>query len=131
VVCLTESHEISERYPQYVTWLDQHRGDRALWFPIPDLHAPRQAVAEEFLHRLDGLLAAGSQIIMHCAAGIGRSGTMAAAVLIWGGTPADSALKIVAAARPMAGPEAGPQRDFLADIARSAGRTTGGPTLQI
>jgi protein-tyrosine phosphatase len=130
VVCLTESHEISDRYPQYVNWLHQHRGDRALWYPIPDLHAPQRASAEQFLDHLDQMLADGAQVIMHCAAGIGRSGTMAAAVLMWGGMPSDVAMELVAAARPMAGPEAGPQREFLADLSRSIDGAAGGPTLQ-
>ena len=40
IVCLNERHELEERYPDYVAWLVAHRGDRAVWFPIPDLHAP-------------------------------------------------------------------------------------------
>ena len=50
-------------------------------------------------------------------AGIGRAGTMAAAVLMTMDVPADDALAIVAEHRPMAGPEAGAQRDLIDALA--------------
>jgi protein-tyrosine phosphatase len=53
---------------------------------------------------------------MHCGAGIGRAGTIATALLLSMGVRLDDALVRVAAARPMAGPEAGAQADFLAAI---------------
>src|SRR5687768_2482553 len=41
VVCLTERHELADRYPHYVRWLDEHHSadaeGRALWFPVHDL----------------------------------------------------------------------------------------------
>src|SRR5262245_31464847 len=36
IVCLTEAHELTDRYPAYVTWLRQHRDGCAVWLPIPD-----------------------------------------------------------------------------------------------
>lgn len=122
VVCLTERHEIAERYEGYVEWLDRHCGDRAIWFPIPDLHAPALSEAIELVARLDAAIIDGAEVIMHCAAGIGRSGTMAAALLMWGGVSAAVALDVVATSRPMAGPEAGPQRELLTMFERSHGR---------
>ncbi len=122
VVCLTESHEVADRYPAYVEWLLQHRGARAIWHPIPDLHAPHLQSGIELLMQLDALVADGERLIMHCAAGIGRSGTMATALLMWGGMGVATARELVSASRPMAGPEAGPQREFLADLERNIGR---------
>jgi protein-tyrosine phosphatase len=116
LVCLTERHEIADRYDHYVRWLETHRGDRAIWFPIPDLHAPPLAGAVTLVSRLDALIATGSRVIMHCAAGIGRSGTLAAALLMWGGMSASAAIGAVAASRPMAGPEVGPQRELLTNL---------------
>jgi protein-tyrosine phosphatase len=116
MVCLTERHEIVDRYENYVTWLGQHSQSRAIWFPVPDLHAPPLAEAISLVSRLDALLSDGARVIMHCAAGIGRSGTMAAAVLMWGGMSAVEATAQVAASRPMAGPEVGPQRELLMDL---------------
>lgn len=51
--------------------------------------------------------------VLHCGAGIGRAGTIAAALLMRGGLSHDEALARVASSRPMAGPEAGAQRDLL------------------
>lgn len=112
VVCLSQQHELVERYPHYIDWLT-HAGEAALWHPVPDLHAPPLAdavkLADEILRRLD----LGHSVLVHCGAGIGRAGTMAAAVLLRRGVPLEQALDTVAACRPMAGPEAGPQRDLL------------------
>ncbi len=116
VVCLSQQHELVERYPSYVDWLAQ-AGEAAIWHPVPDLHAPTRIEAEhlcdEILRRLD----LGHSVLIHCGAGIGRAGTIAAAVLIRRGVSLDRALATVAACRPMGGPEAGPQRQLLEAMA--------------
>ena len=111
IVCLCEEHELIGHYPDYVRWL---KADPAAhWYPIPDLHAPRATDGARMVERLTGLLESGESVIVHCGAGMGRAGTMAAAVLIRAGAPIDDALATVAAARPGAGPEAGAQTEFL------------------
>ena len=113
IVCLTESRELADRYPQYVEWLSDNAGEVALTFPIPDLGAPDldQAIAliDLLLHRLE----TGHGLLIHCAGGIGRSGTIAVALLMAMGAKRTDAIATVAAHRPMAGPEAGEQREFL------------------
>jgi hypothetical protein len=116
IVCLCESHELQDRYPDYVDWLSTERV-RAIWFPIPDVHAPEVATAIELLDGLRARLFTGERLIMHCGAGVGRAGTMAAALLIRMGLSHTQALSTVAAHRPMAGPEAGAQEAFLVRIA--------------
>jgi len=117
IVCLSERHEIEERYPSYVDWLQAHRGDRAVWFPIPDLHAPAVSELKPFVDDLVRRLDGGESVLVHCGAGIGRAGTIAACVLMAMGVGRDDALQTVAAHRPMAGPEAGAQRDVVDDFA--------------
>lgn len=117
VVCLTERHELASRYPSYVAWLDANTGGRALWHPIPDLHAPDIGEALPILCHLQQHLANGRTLLVHCGAGIGRAGTVAAGVLLLAGASLDDALEMVAANRPMAGPEAGAQAELLASLA--------------
>ncbi len=116
VVCLSQQHELVERYPAYIDWL-AHAGDHAIWHPIPDLHAPSlddtEHLVDEILRRLD----LGHNVLVHCGAGIGRAGTIAAAVLIRRGVGLDRALATVASCRPMGGPEAGAQSDLLRSLA--------------
>jgi hypothetical protein len=117
VVCLNEPAELADRYPDYVSWLGRNQPARALWHPIPDLHAPHVEDATELLAELRARLAAGDGLLLHCGAGIGRAGTIAAGLLVTMGVPVDDAVATVAAHRPMAGPEAGAQAQLLAALA--------------
>lgn len=132
VVCLCHRHELEDRYPQYAAWLGEPVGGsaaplpsvarkadpQALWFPIHDLHAPPADQALELVGVLRGLLDAGSTLLVHCGAGVGRAGTLAAALLLSLGMGREEALALVAASRSMAGPEAGPQTDLLVELER-------------
>jgi hypothetical protein len=128
MVCLTQRHELADRYPNYVDWLGRHGGEhgRALWFPIPDLHAPPLAEVRKFLDGLVSRLGRDERIVMHCAAGIGRAGTLACCLLVLLGVEAAEARRIVAASRPMAGPEAGPQQHLVDQMAGSGADATVG-----
>jgi protein-tyrosine phosphatase len=121
VVCLTEDHELTDRYPDYVGWLRAHDGGQAEWFPIHDLGAPELPVALPFLRGLARRLDAGEGLVVHCGAGIGRAGTIAIAVLVLLGESLDEASQHVRSHRPMAGPEAGRQLEFLHLITRASG----------
>ena len=119
VVCLTERHELVERYPDYVRWLDQ-AGEQSLWWPIPDMHAPTFDAMLPFVDDLAMRIRRGDSLLVHCGAGIGRAGTTAVCVLIRLGMDAGTAEQTVAANRPMAGPEVGAQRDLVSAFQRHA-----------
>jgi protein-tyrosine phosphatase len=117
IVCLNESTELADRYPDYVDWLLENRGRRAVWVPLPDMHAPGTAAVSPLFDDLERRLAADEGLVIHCGAGMGRAGTVAAALLIRQGASLEQALAVVASSRPMAGPQTESQLQFLIELA--------------
>ena len=114
IVCLSQPHEIDVRFPDYTAWLRANQGGRALWWPVPDLHAPPIDDARLWVDELVARLGRGEGLIIHCGGGIGRAPTLAVCVLIALGATAADAVAHVAAHRPMAGPESGAQAELVA-----------------
>jgi protein-tyrosine phosphatase len=112
VVCLNEESELA-RYPNYVTWLRNQPPERLVWSPIPDLGAPAPEAALELLAELRFRLTEGERLLLHCGAGVGRAGTVAAGILVTLGSAPEDAIDHVRAHRPLAGPEAGAQTELL------------------
>jgi protein-tyrosine phosphatase len=84
-----------------------------LWWPVPDLYVPDTDTALDLFDQLRRRLDAGESLLMHCGAGIGRAGTIAAGLLVTFGMTPQEAIAHVRAHRPMGGPEAGPQTEFI------------------
>jgi hypothetical protein len=116
IVCLTEAHELDDRYPDYLRWLRRPDAE-ALWWPIHDLHAPTLDRMLPFVDDLVARLRRGDDLLIHCAAGIGRSGTTAVCVLLRLGADLEDALVTVSHHRPAAGPEVGAQRALVERVA--------------
>lgn len=99
VVCLTPWDEVERLAPAYA--LAVARGTPWRWQHLEmqdfglhgDVQAYRQGVEE-----IAAALRAGESVLLHCAAGIGRTGTTAACVLKCLGLDAASALQRVRAA---------------------------------
>jgi protein-tyrosine phosphatase len=83
VVCLTPRHEIAELSPAYDAALA--RGDlplRWLHLPLPNFGVPEDpATFRREIVRIADAVRAGDAVMLHCAAGLGRTGTAAACVL--------------------------------------------------
>jgi protein-tyrosine phosphatase len=119
LVCLIEPDEIERRFPDFATWLVEPSPHAALHHPTPDQGVvDDDAVVTVAAHVLE-LLRDGHGVMLHCGAGMGRTGTVAALVLMATGVELDDALATIRAARPGAGPD-GP--DQLAQLRRLAAR---------
>lgn len=68
-------------------------GISSYWCPLADMGAPSLAQAKRLCQRIELQLAQGENIALHCRAGMGRTGTLLAAYLIWQGQDALSALE--------------------------------------
>jgi len=121
VVCLLPIQEIEARYPTYVEWLRANKAGRALWFPIRDFRAESADATMPFLQMVVDRLEVGEGVVMHCALGQGRAGTMAVCLLMMLGATRRDALATVAANRPSAGPVGGGQWSLVMDVARATG----------
>jgi protein-tyrosine phosphatase len=116
VVCLVEEHELVDRYDPYVQWHRDNAGNPSVWFPIPDLTYPSFEDSIEFVEYVTSLVRDKGSMVIHCAAGIGRAGTTATAILMMLGMSMYEATAHVRAHRPMAGPETGRQEEFIRQL---------------
>jgi hypothetical protein len=120
IVCLNGVDEL-HRYPGYVEWLRTQRGGRAIWFPIDNFGAPSARSVIPVVRMIVERLEAGEGVVMHCAAGQGRAGTMATCVLMALGDDAHQALRTVAANRTFAGPGTATQWALVEGVAAAVG----------
>jgi protein-tyrosine phosphatase len=81
---------------------------------VPDSVELFADVARQLAERIAG----GQAVAIHCRAGIGRSTTMAACVLILLGVQSEDALDMIASARGLEVPETEAQRQWILDFPR-------------
>ncbi len=117
VVSLLSLEEIQRKSAEYAEAVKSQTLPCA-WeaLPIPDFGVPSDR--EEFgalVERLAKALRAGERVLIHCGAGIGRTGTLAVCVLLALGLPLPEAAEAVGAAG--AGPETPGQRRWVEEFA--------------
>lgn len=122
VVCLNQRTELERRVPEYLDWLHRQRSGRALWFPIRNFDADPVEATLPLLEMVVDRFEAGDGVVVHCAMGQGRAGTIAVCLLMVLGATRDEALRTVAAHRAFAGPGEGSQWSLVDDLARHLGR---------
>lgn len=97
VVCLTARTEIEELSPSYHAAVEQGTLPcRWLHLPMRNFGLPEDATAfRAGIHEVTRALRAGDTVMLHCAAGLGRTGTTAACVLKALGVEAEEAMQRV------------------------------------
>lgn len=100
IVCLTPPDEVAGLSPDYHAAIAANRLPATLqWLPMLDFGLARDAAAfQAGIDELAAALQGGEVALLHCAAGIGRTGTAAACLLKRLGLPAGEALRRVRAA---------------------------------
>jgi protein-tyrosine phosphatase len=83
-------------------------------FPIPDRQIPTsEGKLSEVLEKAVRDLSNGKNVLVHCRQGIGRSGLVAACLLVKKGMSPGAAIEAVSAARGVSVPETAEQRDWI------------------
>jgi protein-tyrosine phosphatase len=92
-------------------------GLRFISFPIPDRGVPASTpAAVSLLASIAGALEEGKNVAVHCRQGIGRSGLIAAGVLMTSGLSPEQAIQVVSSARGVAIPETSEQRSWAQQL---------------
>ncbi len=92
-------------------------GIKGIWLPIEDMGAPEIDKALALCEEIDELTRAREVVAVHCKAGLGRTGTILAAQLIWDGYSALDGLETVRRIEPR-WVQSEKQVNFLAEFAQ-------------
>lgn len=92
LVSLTEAPFDRDRLQAY--------GMEGLHYPIVDMSIPTFPQAEAMCQRIAALIARQQPTVLHCKAGLGRTGTMLACVLVYRGMDAMRAIEAVRTVKP-------------------------------
>ncbi|HEY2330456.1 MAG TPA: tyrosine-protein phosphatase [Acidimicrobiales bacterium] len=116
LVSLVETPEIHMRFPDFERWLDENPV-RSRRHPIPDWGVVGDDELLNTADQLTGLVTTGHKLILHCGAGMGRTGILSTLVLVNLGVPYQEAADHVRAYRGGAGPDSQLQREQLERVA--------------
>src|SRR5688500_17480476 len=86
LLSLIETPEIHLRVPESEAWLEDHP-ERARRAPIPDWGVVHDDDLVKIVDEVTADVRAGRRVVLHCGAGMGRTGVVATLVLVQLGVP--------------------------------------------
>lgn len=102
----------------------RNEGVQFISLPIQDRQVPSsQTEFARTLEKVAAMLAGGKNVLVHCRQGIGRSGLVAACLLVVAGFEPEAAMKEVSAARGVPIPETAQQSDWVSRYAAALAQT--------
>ncbi len=114
VVSLLENEEAAQLELVREGDVAKSKGIQFISFPIPDRGVPgSMPAALSLLRRIAAALEQGKNVAVHCRQGIGRSGSIAAGVLVTSGVGVEKAIEIVSTARGQTVPETSAQLEWI------------------
>lgn len=102
VACLLEEEEM-ERYGETLASRREAIQTAGMDFhstQVEDFEPPSRPQLEELLSVIQGAASAGRRVLIHCVAGLGRAGTVAACLLVDQGMQPEHAISLVRWIRP-------------------------------
>jgi protein-tyrosine phosphatase len=100
LVSLVEDHELADLKIGRLREEASQAGIMVVRFPIPDVSVPASMEATQFLvASIVNELSVGRVVVIHCKGGLGRTGLVAACVLVRLGAPAAGAVAAVRSVR--------------------------------
>lgn len=103
VVCLMETFELKMLAVEHLPTVVESEGIRWFHLPIRDVSVPTAAFEQEWATKgaeLREILSGGGRVLVHCKGGLGRSGIIAARLLVEFGMKPEAAIALVRKQRP-------------------------------
>lgn len=120
IVSFLEPSEAKELGLQDEAALSQANGMKFVSFPIVDRGLPQSVDAYvKLVHQLHQQIQQGKNTVIHCRGGIGRTGIVAAGILVLDGMSVDDAFTLLSEKRGVGMPDTEEQRDWVEQQVRA------------
>jgi protein-tyrosine phosphatase len=113
VVCLIEQSEMEELDLLEESAFCEKVGITFIHFPIKDFHLPEQKAYFSLLDSINERLQKNQKIVIHCRAGIGRTGTITAGLLLKNKIHTENIFEYLSKIRTCEVPDTKEQRDWV------------------
>lgn len=119
VVSLLTADEASELGLEAEDRVSESSGITYVSYPVQDRSVPGDfGVSVQLIRKIEGWLAEGKNVAVHCRQGIGRSAVLAACLLVSAGLRPEAAFDRLRVARGCAVPETEEQREWVVQFSR-------------